>query len=140
MLRTVTLESSNISSSALRSSLTSTTSAESMATSVPLPMAMPTSACFNAGESFMPSPTIATFPPTCCRFVTARSLSSGITSDIKSSIPTLHAMARAVFSSSPVSIATRIFLSLSSATASPLPSFKVSATAISASTEPPSPR
>ena len=35
-------------------------SAASMATSVPVPMAMPTSACASAGASLMPSPTIAT--------------------------------------------------------------------------------
>ena len=35
-------------------------SAESIATSVPLPIAMPTSACISAGASLMPSPTIAT--------------------------------------------------------------------------------
>ena len=35
----------------------STTSAASMATSVPVPMATPTSACASAGASLMPSPT-----------------------------------------------------------------------------------
>ena len=34
-----------------------------MATSVPVPMAMPTSACASAGASLMPSPTIATVLP-----------------------------------------------------------------------------
>ena len=37
--------------------------ADSMATSVPLPMAMPTSARVRAGASFTPSPTIATRLP-----------------------------------------------------------------------------
>ena len=41
----------------------STTSAEPMATSVPAPIAMPTSARASAGASFMPSPTIATLWP-----------------------------------------------------------------------------
>ena len=40
-----------------------TTSAASMATSVPVPMAMPTSARARAGESFTPSPTMATLFP-----------------------------------------------------------------------------
>ena len=43
-----------------------TTSAASMATSVPVPMAMPTSACARAGESFTPSPTMATLFPWFC--------------------------------------------------------------------------
>ena len=42
---------------------TSVTSAASIATSVPVPMAMPTSACASAGASLMPSPTIATVFP-----------------------------------------------------------------------------
>ena len=43
-----------------RSPLTRVTPALSMATSVPVPMAMPTSAWASAGASLMPSPTIAT--------------------------------------------------------------------------------
>src|SRR5660397_139153 len=42
---------------------TSTTSADSMATSVPAPMAMPTSAWTRAGASFTPSPTMPTSSP-----------------------------------------------------------------------------
>ena len=41
----------------------STTSADSMAMSVPAPMATPTSARMSAGASLMPSPTIATTLP-----------------------------------------------------------------------------
>ena len=41
----------------------SATSAASTATSVPVPIAMPTSACASAGASLMPSPTIATTRP-----------------------------------------------------------------------------
>jgi len=37
-----------------------------MAMSVPVPMAMPRSACAKAGESFIPSPTIATLFPLAC--------------------------------------------------------------------------
>ena len=40
----------------------STTSAASMATSAPAPMAMPVSARVRAGASLMPSPTMATCP------------------------------------------------------------------------------
>ena len=39
-----------------------TTSALSMATSVPAPIAMPMSALVSAGASLMPSPTMATLP------------------------------------------------------------------------------
>ena len=39
-----------------------TTSAASMATSVPAPMATPTSATVRAGASLMPSPTMAALP------------------------------------------------------------------------------
>ena len=39
---------------------TKTTAAAEMATSDPEPMAMPTSATARAGESLMPSPTVAT--------------------------------------------------------------------------------
>ena len=45
------------------SSEASTTPADSMATSVPAPMAMPTSARARAGASFTPSPTMATRQP-----------------------------------------------------------------------------
>ena len=41
----------------------STTSADSMAISVPAPMAMPTSAVTRAGASLMPSPTMMTLWP-----------------------------------------------------------------------------
>ena len=41
----------------------STTSAASMATSVPVPIANPTSACASAGASLIPSPTNATLSP-----------------------------------------------------------------------------
>ena len=41
----------------------STISLESFATSVPAPTAMPISAFFNAGASFIPSPVIATISP-----------------------------------------------------------------------------
>ena len=48
----------------------STTSAVSIATSVPAPMAMPISAWANAGASLTPSPTIATNFLSCCNCLT----------------------------------------------------------------------
>src|SRR5579884_770962 len=50
-------------STVVRSSRRAITSADSMAMSVPWPMAMPTSACIRAGASLIPSPTIATREP-----------------------------------------------------------------------------
>ncbi len=58
----------------------STTSAASMATSVPVPIAMPTSAMASAGESFTPSPTIATRFPACWSCSTFATLWDGKTS------------------------------------------------------------
>ncbi len=55
--------------------------ADSMATSVPAPMAIPTSACAKAGASFTPSPTMATFSPCSCSAATSECLSSGSTSE-----------------------------------------------------------
>ena len=46
----------------MRELFESITSAESMATSVPAPIAIPISASARAGASFMPSPTMATSP------------------------------------------------------------------------------
>jgi len=43
-----------------KSPLTSVTPALSIATSVPVPMAIPTWACANAGASLIPSPAMAT--------------------------------------------------------------------------------
>ena len=55
-------------------------SAASMATSAPVPIAMPTSAAASAGASLMPSPTIATMRPSACSRATAAALSAGRTS------------------------------------------------------------
>ena len=60
-----------------RSPLTSVTPALSIATSVPVPMAMPTSACASAGASLMPSPAIATMRPSCWSFLTTSRLPLG---------------------------------------------------------------
>ncbi|MNL58806.1 hypothetical protein D3C87_1824770 [compost metagenome] len=49
----------------------------SMATSVPVPIAIPILACANAGASFIPSPAIATIFPSACKRLISLSLSSG---------------------------------------------------------------
>ena len=48
-----------------------------MATSVPVPMAMPRSAWASAGASLMPSPTMATTWPAACRSATRCGLVGG---------------------------------------------------------------
>ena len=76
-----------------------------MATSVPLPIATPTSALFNATASFIPSPTmivLASF----FSFFTLSAFPSGRTFASTSSIPAFFAMASATFSLSPVSMTT----------------------------------
>ena len=60
--------------------LISTTSAASIATSVPVPMAIPTSAMARAGESLTPSPTMATLLPARCSCSTLATLWEGRTS------------------------------------------------------------
>src|SRR2546428_2295578 len=57
----------------------STMSAVSIATSVPAPIAIPTSAWANAGASLTPSPTIATFLPARCSSPILLDLSAGST-------------------------------------------------------------
>ena len=89
-----------------------------MATSVPAPMAMPTSARARAGASFTPSPTIATDRPRSCSSATARSLSSGSTSANTSSMPRSAATASATWRASPVIITTLIPSDFNAATAS----------------------
>ena len=60
----------------------------SIATSVPVPIARPRSACASAGASLTPSPTIATTRPSACSRRTTSALSAGSTSAITSSMPT----------------------------------------------------
>ena len=107
----------------------STTSAASMATSVPAPMAMPVSARVRAGASLMPSPTMATLPCSFRRRITA-SLPSGRTPAMTSSTPACAPMAFAVRSLSPVSMTTRMPMPCSSRTACGLSGLMMSATAI----------
>ena len=83
-----------------------TTSADSIATSVPVPIASPTSASAKAGASLIPSPTKAILPYFAFSSLTALTLPSGRTSAITSSIPNCLAIARAVRALSPVTIAT----------------------------------
>ena len=63
-------------------------SAASLLTSVPVtPMATPMSADRSAGESFTPSPVIATMLPSSCRASTRRSLCSGATRAYTDGLP-----------------------------------------------------
>ena len=64
----------------LRSPLTRVTSALSMATSVPVPIAIPTSAAAKAGASLIPSPAIATICFLSIHFFINAFLSLGLTS------------------------------------------------------------
>ena len=107
----------------------STTSAASTATSAPAPIAIPTSALVSAGASFIPSPTITTFPFFCSSRITL-SLPSGSTPAITSSTPAFAPIAFAVRSLSPVSIATYMPIFCISFIACGLSSLIVSATAI----------
>ena len=82
----------------------STTSADSMAASLPMaPMAMPTSALASTGASLMPSPTKASFAPLCSRRSTSSTFWAGSSSARRSSTPSSFATASATFCRSPVS-------------------------------------
>ena len=91
-----------------KSPFTKVIPALSIATSVPVPIAMPTSAAASAGASLMPSPAMATIRP-CSRNSRTRSfLRCGSTPASTSSMPNLLATALAVRSLSPVSMMTLI--------------------------------
>ena len=107
----------------------STTSAASMATSVPAPMAMPISALVSAGASLMPSPTMTTLPFSFSLRITL-SFPSGSTPAITSSTPAWAPMAFAVRSLSPVSMTTWMPMFRISLMAAGLSSLITSATAI----------
>src|SRR5680860_161953 len=111
-------------------------SEDSMATSVPVPMAEPTSAWARAGASLMPSPTMPTTRPSSCNRRTSRDLCSGITSASTRPMPTWRAMAAAVRRLSPVIITTSMPRLFSAATAAAEPSLRVSATPITAAGRP----
>jgi len=78
--------------------------AVSMATSVPVAIAMPTSAAASAGASLMPSPTIATTSPAARNSCTMVALSPGSTSARKSAMPSSRATASALPRLSPLSM------------------------------------
>ena len=99
-----------------------------MATSVPVPMAMPRSAWARAGASLMPSPTIATTCPSAWRAATRSALSAGRTSAMTWSMPTSAATVWAVAALSPVTIQTCRPRAFSWATASAASGLTVSAT------------
>ena len=82
------------------------TSDASIATSVPVPIAIPTSAWASAGASLRPSPTIATRRPCFCSFLTKSAFCDGNTSATTSSMPTSLATAAAAFFESPETIIT----------------------------------
>ena len=67
MLRTVCRDIARARAMPRRSPLTKVRCAECIATSVPVPIAMPTSAFASAGASLMPSPAIATLRPSACK-------------------------------------------------------------------------
>ena len=89
----------------LGSFLTNTIPAASIATFVPAPTAIPTSACVSAGASLIPSPTIATLFPLFCSSFTLSALCSGKTSAKYSSTPSSSDTHLATASASPVIIA-----------------------------------
>ena len=74
--------------------------------SVPVPIAMPLSACASAGASLMPSPTITMPPPWRCSFLTRSAFCDGSTSAMISSMPTSFATACAPFFESPETMVT----------------------------------
>ena len=129
MLRSVARLRRIAAGTSLKRLFINTTSAASMAISVPAPMAMPISARVNAGASFMPSPTIATLPLLCRDRITA-SLPSGRTPAMTSFTPACLPMAFAVRSLSPVSMTTSMPMFCSSCTAWGLSSLMTSATAM----------
>ena len=97
-----------------------------MATSVPPPMAMPTSAAARAGASLMPSPTIATTAPPFFSSATVAALSAGSTSACTSSICSASATTRALPRLSPVIRWLRICRASSAAIAAAAPSLRLS--------------
>ncbi len=128
MVRSVRLDSAMASAAARRSPVTRVRSLASIATSVPVPIAIPRSACARAAASLTPSPTIATTRPRSCRRRTTSTLSHGSTSAITSSMPISAATVRAARSLSPVSSTGDRPSARSSAMARALEGFTVSAT------------
>ena len=111
-------------------------SADSMAMSLPLPMAQPTVAAVRAGASLMPSPTIITLRPWDWSRSTTPAFSSGSTSAMTSSTPTREPMCSAAARLSPVSSTVRMPCSFIFRMAAALVSFTGSATEIRPSRAP----
>ena len=107
MLATVATDRARAVAMPRKSPLTSVSCALFIATSVPVPIAMPTSARARAGASLMPSPAIATTRPSRCKRSTSCSLSAGLTSPWTSSMPSRWPTARAVVNPSPVAMMMR---------------------------------
>ncbi len=103
----VARESSRARAIPSRSPLISVMPALAMATSVPVPIAMPTSAVASAGASLMPSPAMATMRPSRRNRSTTALFRSGSTSASISVIPSRCATAAAVAELSPVSMTMR---------------------------------
>ena len=85
--------------------------------SVPVPIAIPTSAWANAGASLMPSPIMTMPPPWRCSFFTRSAFCDGSTSAMISSMPTSAATACAPFFESPETMTTGMPRFLSSSIA-----------------------
>src|SRR5215208_174540 len=136
MFRMVALESRMARATPRTSPEISVRSAASIATSVPVPMATPTSALARAGASLMPSPTIATTLPSTCSLRISFSLSSGTTSASTRSMPSSPATDSAVRPLSPVSMTTSSPIRRSRSTASLDSSRTTSATATRPATSP----
>ena len=119
-----------------RSPLTRVMPALSMATSVPVPMAIPTSAPARAGASLMPSPATATVLPSACSLWTSLNLSSGIIPALKDVRWRSAATAPAVTGLSPVSMTTSIPCLSSCSMADPLVSLMRSPMATKPTTSP----
>ena len=79
MLKKTLRPSSTARTIVVKSSSVSTTSAASLVTSVPEPIATPTSALLRAGASLTPSPVMATTSPAACSALTMRCLCPGET-------------------------------------------------------------
>mmetsp|Transcript_12737 Transcript_12737/g.44242 ORF Transcript_12737/g.44242 Transcript_12737/m.44242 type:complete len:356 (+) Transcript_12737:314-1381(+) len=121
----------------------STKSAASMATSVPAPTAIPTSAAASAGASFTPSPTMATHvgcPPSeagRCSSRMASALPAGGTSACTCLMPTSSPTARAVRQLSPLTMWHSTPILPSAATTPPASGLMASETAKVATSSPP---
>ena len=107
MLRRVATASFRARTMPVKSPPSNVIPALSIATSAPVPMAIPTSAAASAGASFTPSPAMAIKRPSLRRRSTSAFLSSGSTPARTSSMPRRSATTCAVRALSPVAMMTR---------------------------------